>query len=168
MCDSLSEQQPSAAPDSDQRGTSHRSLVLYHCHYSCYWLEGSAGACGPQGSVLISTDLVFTGGHFAGVRLANEHHLLIIFVREDGAVFECQYGSHNPRRVLSILPRRLVRLRLFVSDFCWSPFGTLSPEGLGGGANVAIGVTDDQGERHYFTFRVTALIRGHFPPAPRR
>lgn len=168
MCDSLPGQRPSAESDPDQQGVKLCSLTLYHRHYSCYWLEGPAGACGPRGSVLISTSLVFTGGHFAGVRLANEHHLLIIFVREDGAVFQCRYGSHNPRRVLSILPRRLVRLRLFASDFCWSPFGTLSPEGLGSGAKVAIGVTDDQGERHYFSFQVDTSIRGHFPSAPRR
>lgn len=127
-----------------------------------YWLERKEGDVdGPRPSVLISTDLLMTGGFVAGRRLGANADISLRYIDGTGRVFECLCRSHRPWRLVHFLGRGFVRIRLF-SDLVWlpantSPFGNSSYHG-----RVLLAVTDTEGKRHRFVFPVAPRLRRLF------
>lgn len=156
-----------SSPESElnQEEITFHPLVFSFVHDDCYWPQ--PGSCQNQ-PILISTNLLLTGGFVTGLKLAANPRLLIVFVDEKGRMFEGRYGSHRPWRVLCFFPRRFVRLRLFGSDFFWRPLEKLFLEDSSYRAHVAIAVTDSEGQRHHFAFSAVGEIRGLFPTSQRR
>lgn len=144
------------------------AVSLLRCLYirdDCYWPDpyGEFETLEDLRPILISTDLLLTGGFVAGMKVDGAVvDLELVYFDEFGRAFEC-LGIAGRRRLANFLPRGFVRIRLF-SDLCWKPIDAppLSNENFHGHAMVA--VTDDRGERHHFAFPVTNEFRDLFPP----
>jgi hypothetical protein len=143
--------------------TTFHPLACLYVRYDCYWPQtDDDGFAEDPRPILISVDLLFTGGYTSGMKVDSDANLTIVFIDEYGQAFECKCASHRPWRVVSFLRNGLVRLRLFSSNFYWTRFESepLRHEDYG---HVAIAVTDSDGERHHFIFPAEPAIRDLFP-----
>lgn len=113
----------------------------------------------------IAWELQLTGGFFAGLKLNVDAGLEMIFIDERGQIFEVDYGYHKPWRVVSFLPRGVVRIRLFNREFSWRRPSGMLMRNSDYYSSVALAVTSPEGERHEFVFWVTDEFRDLFPAA---
>ena len=155
---------PDPNPDSDEPEWVIPLLRCLYVREDSYWPQPSGDDDCSEGPspILISHDLVLTGGFAGGLKIGEGADLDLVYFDEYGRAFECHCAWHRPWKLLYFLANGFVRIRLF-SDLYWRPVDWSPLRNANFHGHAVLAVTDVTGARHHFTFQVTSAIRDLFP-----